>query len=1167
MSAISRFKQGVRLYDRRTGYERLIYDAETYGQIVFLSFKNPQTGAIERQPYPITEVESRFDILDQGSLAFKAEPEAVSLVAEAHRLRHAYLFNPLFATETSLIDLLPHQLAAVYGVPPTVDYPGGQPGMLEMPRLRFLLADDAGAGKTIMAGLLIREMLLRRMVRRVLIVPPAGLVGNWERELRVLFRLQFRLLSSGDASEGYNPFIDPRNDLAIVSMDTLWHTRMREAYTASLNTAPPYDLVIFDEAHKLSARINPDLTLDPTNRYQMAELIARQGRHLLLLTATPHMGRDGPYYLLWRLLEPELFSTQEAFQRLGKAQKRRYLLRRMKEEMTRFNGDRIFPPRDSKTVEYPLIQGAAQEQDLYDQVTQFCETHFDRAKLRNRSAAGLAMSILQRRLASSTWAMYLSLTRREEKLGQTLQELESGLISPDGLDARQEKLPDQDVRDTKTGDEEEGEAGKEESEQQDDEIAAATDSRTVQELRVELDEVHRLVNLARKVYDRKHESKFERLWEALQEYPDTKILIFTEFRDTLNFLVDRLEGKGLTGKIARIDGSMDFQERTRQVETFRDLNGARILIATDAAGEGINLQFCWLLVNYDIPWNPARLEQRMGRVHRYKQNHDVLLLNLISKDTREGRVLKVLLDKLESIRKELGSDKVFDIIGQQFSGKPLTELIFEAVIEGKEEQAKDEIERTLTTEQVKAGLAAQSRKVEVSEVRAVLSALQSQRDIAELKRMMPAYIRRFFQLVAPRLEIGIKGDIEGIFSLDPCPAPLQHALNTYPAEIQSCLTFERELAMPDLGREPQAVYLHPGEPVFEAVMDLFLGQTDHLSIRGGTFLDGEAAEPYIFYLVRASVLREPPSPPTMLASPSLPQGEREVEMVDEQLTGLRRYADGRIELAPAHLLLTLFQPSGPDQRDVQDFTALAGDTAPVEAFMLENVAIPALEKHRKEEEIRLPAQVEQLRVAYNLRQAELFRQRRLLKDAVENGIPAASTKLRECEAELNTLDRQRREAEAALYAAPEQLRLGPVNFYAQALVLPVPAEDVERRRNDQAEKIALQEVRQREEAEGSIIEDVSNPQLKAGFDFKVLRADGSLRYIEVKGRSGQPAVTLEQNEWAQSANHLDRYWLYVVYHCDTVPALYRVPNPFGRLLAKQTGAVRINASEIINAAE
>ena len=533
-------KPGTRLYDTRTGQERLLDKAEVHGPVVFLSFKNTLTGAIDRQPFALTEAESRFEVVDEQAVAFRADAEIVSLVAEAYRLQHAYLFNPLFATETSLIDLLPHQLAAVYGVPPTPDDPDGRLGMLDMPRIRFLLADDAGAGKTIMAGLLIRELLLRRAVRRVLVVPPAGLVGNWERELRILFRLRFRALSGSLFNDDYNPFADPRNDLAIISMDTLWRDKARKAYI----DAVPYDLVIFDEAHKLSARREADLTLDKTNRYQVAELIARQRRHLLLMTATPHMGKDDPYYLLWRLLEPELLSTPEAFERQTAKDRQRHLLRRMKEEMVRFDGSPIFPPRTSDTIGYPLSQGPGQEQDLYDQVTDYCETHFDRAKLRNRSAAGLAMSILQRRLASSTWAMLKSLERRESKLAQTLKDMETGLLSEEDLVARQRSLPSRDVRDEKTGDEEETDDDQEEAERQDEAVAGATDARTVAEVRLELVEVHRLVVLARRVYDMKNESKFERLWQALEQYPDEKVLIFTEFRDTLGLPGQPPRGQG-----------------------------------------------------------------------------------------------------------------------------------------------------------------------------------------------------------------------------------------------------------------------------------------------------------------------------------------------------------------------------------------------------------------------------------------------------------------------------------------------------------------------------------------------------------------------------------------------------------------------------------------------
>lgn len=1156
-SLLSRLIPGARLFDRRMSQERLVQSVEIYGQVAFLSFKHAQTGAVDRQPFSLAELESRFEILADESTAFRAEPQVVSLVAEAYRLRHAYLFNSLFATETSLIDLLPHQLAAVYGVPATPDHPVEEPGMLDMPRLRFLLADDAGAGKTIMAGLVIREMLLRRLVRRVLVVPPAGLVGNWERELRILFRLRFRILSGSDISDDNNPFTDPRNDLAIISVDTLWHDKARAAYVG----APPYDLVIFDEAHKLSARRNADLTIEKTNRYEIAEIIARQARHLLLMTATPHMGKDDPYYLLWRLLEPDLFSTPEAFRRLGSTQKRHYLLRRMKEEMVDFDGVPILPPRDSNTVEYPLTQGSGLEQDLYDQTTLYCQVHYDRARLRNRSAAGLAMSVLQRRLASSTLALFESLNRREQKLRQTIQEMEAGLLSEQDLEARQSHLPVRDVRDVKTGDEEETENGLEEAERQDEEAESATDARTLQELRKEWEEVKRLVGLADHLYHvEKRESKFERLWQALQEYPDTKVLIFTEFRDTLRFLIERLEGRGLTGKIAQIHGGMDYKERAKQAADFGDPDGARIMVATDAAGEGINLQFCWLLINYDIPWNPARLEQRMGRVHRYKQTHQVLLINLVSQHTREGRILKVLLDKLENIRRELGSDKVFDIIGQQFTSKPLTELIFEAVIEGKEDQAKREFER-LNKEQTQSLLAAQARKVEVSQVRALLTALQHQRESAEMKRMMPAYVRRFFQLAAPLAGAGIKGDIEDIFWLDPCPSGVQRVLDSYPEEIRLRLTFKRERAMPKLARDPQAIYLHPGETAFDTIAELFLGQYERQAMRGATFFDAEATEPYIFYLSKAVVLRDAvQADATNISEP---------EIVEEKMTGVRRYEDGRCELAPAHLLLTLYpqkpgdRPEGPESASL---SKMASETAPVEAFVVQALGQPTLETCQHTEEERLPQRLEQVRVAFNLWQAELFNRRRLLKEAVEKDVPAARTKLRECEAEMESLDRRRREAEAALYAAIDRLRLGPVSIYAQALVLPLPPEEVERHRDVQAEQVALDEVIRREKAEGSAIEDVSAPHLKAGFDLKVLRADGTMRYVEVKGRSGTRPVELMENEWAQAANHCDRYWLYVVYNCDTVPQLYRVPDPFGRLLARQTGAVRINASDIMTAA-
>ena len=673
---IGDLQPGITLIDTYHGKEKIIRWVEPHDTFVRLFFEN------DDQPltYSIEQLQSRFELVPN---AFRADANLVRLVAEAHRLQHAYLFNPIFATETSLIDPLPHQFIAVYE------------HLLKHIPLRFLLADDAGAGKTIMTGLYIQELLLRQQVERILIVPPAGLIGNWERELRVCFRLQFRILSSADAAN-INPFADPENRLAIVSLDTLRQKRMQDY----LFEAQSYDLVVFDEAHKLSARYESDGTVDKSKRYELAERIADQQKNLLLLTATPHMGKDDAYYFLWRLLLPEHLAAQKAFERLAENEKSKHLLRRMKEEMVTFDGKPIYPPRRSQTIAYPLKQGEVSEQSLYDGVTAYCEKYFDLAGQYNRSAAKMAMMVLQRRLASSTYALLQSLIRRAEKLQITLHHLQDGRLSAAQLENEQAKLKDVDIREEKTGDEEEIVDGQEEAEQVDEDLERATAARSVTELETEILHVQKLTELARKVCNLKSESKFEKLWEALTEYPDTKVLIFTEHRDTMIFIIERLEALGYTDKIAQIHGGMRYSAREEQVEFFREPNGAQYLVATDAAGEGINLQFCWLMVNYDIPWNPARLEQRMGRIHRYKQTRTVVLLNLVAEDTREGRVLKVLLEKMQRMREELDDDKVFDVIGQQFSQISLKELITKAITENQTDASIQIINTQFTLENI-----------------------------------------------------------------------------------------------------------------------------------------------------------------------------------------------------------------------------------------------------------------------------------------------------------------------------------------------------------------------------------------------------------------------------------------------------------------------------------
>jgi SNF2 family DNA or RNA helicase len=1125
---ISDLQPGKTLIDTYQNKERVIRRIEPQATFVRLFFENgdePLTCSIE-------QLQSRFKL---ASDAFRADANLVRLIAEAHRLQHAYLFNPIFATETSLIDPLPHQFIAVYE------------HLLKHYPLRFLLADDAGAGKTIMTGLYIQESLLRQQVKRVLVVPPAGLIGNWERELRVCFRLKFRILSSADAADT-NPFADPENRLAIISLDTLRQERMQNY----LFEAQPYDLVVFDEAHKLSARFESDGTVDKSKRYELAEQIAAQEKNLLLLTATPHMGKDDAYYFLWRLLLPEHLAAQKAFERLADEEKSKHLLRRMKEEMITFDEKPIYPPRRSQTIAYPLKQGEVSEQSLYDAVTAYCEKYFDLAGQYNRSAAKMAMMVLQRRLASSTFALLQSLIRRAEKLQTTLQNLQSGSLSAAQFEKAQQELSDIDIRAEKTGDEEEIIDGKEEAEQVDEDLDRATTARSIAELEIEVSHVQELTELAKAVYNLKSESKFENLWEALQEYQDTKVLIFTEHRDTMTFIIERLEALGFTGKIAQIHGGMRYGAREEQVEFFRDPNGAQYLVATDAAGEGINLQFCWLMVNYDIPWNPARLEQRMGRIHRYKQTRTVVLLNLVAEDTREGRVLKVLLEKMQRMRDELNDDKVFDVIGQQFSRISLKKLITKAITDNQTDASIQTINTQFTLENIQKQLEGQQKSVASSEVKRLLGNVQEQRESAETLRMLPAYVRSFFEDAAPLLGYRINSDIEAIFKLSRCPASVQNAIDGYPQRLQNRLTFSRELALPAGSEKPEAIFLHPGEPIFDAIRNRFLEKFNTEGKRGAVYFDPQADQPYIFYLARVPVVRK-----TDDAS----------HVLEEMLVGIKRFSDGHYEETPAHLLLTLtprtVQQSIPTALSAE-WLNLADETQSVKNFVCENFGNPKLFHIRDELHADIENRKSHIQISSNLRKSELLEQRRNLKDAVAKGVPASQTKLNNCERELKALLTKRKRAEASLIEEIENTQLGTVSIYVQAFVAPPSSEEVPTKTLRDAEAIALKTVIEYENKRDAEVRDVSDPNLKKGFDLQSRHPNGEVRYIEVKGRTGITSVELTANEWRQAANHRDRYWLYVVYHCDTdEPQLYSCRDPFGTLVATATGSIRINAGDIM----
>ena len=1098
------------------------------------------------------------------ALDFAARPKAVTAVAEATRLSYGYLSNPAFAAEISSIDPLPHQRIAVYE------------HMLHQWPLRFLLADDAGAGKTIMTGLYLREMLARRLVTRVLVVPPAGLVGNWEREMRTLFRLPFRIVHGADARTG-NPFVGPESDRVIVSLDTLSDermvARMREAVASG--AARAYDLVVFDEAHKLAAHREQDFYVRKTDRYLLAEALAglpvqderwRLGwsaPNILLLTATPHMGKDFPYYCLWRLLAPDVLATFDAFEAFPEAQRCRHFIRRTKEEMVRFDGRPLYPQRRCDTLSYALNP---EEQDLYDATTQYIAETYNKARILNRSAARLAMSVFQRRLASSTFALMRSFERRLDRLDEAIALVQAG--RSDELERRQTRIANTpDFLESRTADEDAGDEGGREGHEAFEESALGGLAATALiDLREERAVVEDLLARTRHLAEAGEDSKFEKLRAVMTDpaFAREKLIVFTEHRDTAEFLVHRLEGLGFTGQVALIHGGLGYRDREAQVELFRrpaDRGGASYLVATDAAGEGINLQFCWLMANYDVPWNPARLEQRMGRIHRYGQAHDpVVVVNLIAGETREGRVLKVLLDKLEAIRKQLRSDKVFDVVGRLFENLSLKGYLEMATTEAGARDAIETLDGRLTPEQVAAVAERERALYGGGEVRGRLPEINAAMEREQYRRLLPGYVRRFVETATPLIDLRLEGDPDGVFDLAPerpgAADDLRVAMETYPEAMRGRLTVHRQ----DCG---DAIWMHPGEPVFERFRAALLARCGGEGLRGAIFVDPHAEAPYLFCLAQVSVMRR--------------DGERS-EMVETRPIGLRQESDGVVSPCPPEHLLLLRGAAGVAPGGVP-LARLARELTENAEEWLKETALGMAARHRARIEDSLPERRRWVARGYDHKTAELMARRRRVTGEARDGDADAQAELAAVREEQRRLVAEKRRGLASLESGASLIEPGDTAMIAHALVVPTDDPEERQRHDAEVEAIAMGLARVHEEAAGATVRDVSRPVLARreglgdwpGFDLRSLRPAGAHgptvdRAIEVKGRAGSGAVEVSENEWAAACNLRDRYWLYVVFDCGTPrPRLVKVRDPFGRLLARAKGSVVITESEILSA--
>ncbi|MGD9745044.1 MAG: helicase-related protein [Verrucomicrobiales bacterium] len=796
--------------------------------------------------------ENRLEVVEAGRpWSFDGDGAMFRLVSEAHRIRLAHLFDPVLAVHSSIVEPLPHQITAVYEC------------MLPRLPLRFLLADDPGAGKTIMAGLLIKELIARGDLQRCLIVCPGSLAEQWQDELYRRFQLPFEILTNDklEAARTGNWFLE--NHLIIARLDKL--SRNEEVQEKLSAPDCRWDLIVCDEAHKMSAT-HFGGEIKYTKRHKLGQLLSTLTRHFLLMTATPHNGKEDDFQLFMSLLDGDRFEGK--FRDGVHAQDVSDLMRRMvKENLLKFDATPLFPERRAYTVPYQLSR---EEAALYKEVTDYVREEFNRAEaLQNNKRAGtvgFALTILQRRLASSPEAIYQSLRRRRERLESRLRELEllqkGAGFSASGFDSGPVLAPD-DLDDLDDAPEAEVEAAEEAI------LDQATAAGTIQELKAEIEILCRLESLASKVRRGGEDRKWSELSSLLADIftpealgsrvaqdvpvygtrtgdksPNQKLVIFTEHRDTLNYLSCRITTLlGDPAAVVLIHGGIGREDRLKAQEAFRHDPKVKVLLATDAAGEGINLQRAHLMVNYDLPWNPNRLEQRFGRIHRIGQTEVCHLWNLVANETREGEVYLKLLDKLEEARTALGG-QVFDVLGKlMFEGRPLRELMVEAIRYGESLEVRarlfqvvaDAFDRSKLQDLVE-GNALVPDAMDASKVFRVREDMER----AEAKRLQPHFVESFFLEAFKWLGGTARQREPRRYEVTHVPTPIRNrdrtiGLGESVLPRYERIAFDKSLLQPH--GKPMAAFVCPGHPLLDATIDLVLERHRDLLRRGTVLVD------------------------------------------------------------------------------------------------------------------------------------------------------------------------------------------------------------------------------------------------------------------------------------------------------------------------------------------
>ena len=1170
MAKLEDLKRGAAVKGVLPGSLVIVVNVKWYGSAAIeLTYKDPagqpHVELLYRDREPLLEV------VEAGRpWSFDGDGKLFRLVSEAHRINLAHLFDPLLAIHTSMVDPLPHQITAVYGE------------MLPRQPLRFLLADDPGAGKTIMAGLLIKELLIRGDLHRCMIVCPGNLAEQWQDELYQRFQLPFEILTNDKLESARTGNWFAENPMAICRLDKL--SRNEDVQAKLANT--DWDLVVCDEAHKMSATFFGS-EVKYTKRYRLGQLLGQLTRHLLLMTATPHNGKPEDFQLFMALLDSDRFEgrSRDGVHTVDASD----LMRRLvKEQLLKFDGKPLFPERRAYTVGYKLSDAEA---SLYKSVTDYVREEFNRAdSLDNdgrKGTVGFALTILQRRLASSPEAILRSLQRRRDRLERRLREeqiLKRGAaLQDDGQ--RLPSLTDEDIDDLDDAPDAEVE------ETEETVVDQATAARTIAELQAEIEILKNLETLALKVRRSGTDKKWEELSSILQNHAEMfdaqghrrKMVIFTEHRDTLNYLTERLRALlGAPEALVTIHGGMGREERTKAREAFTQDKDVLILLATDAAGEGINLQRAHLMVNYDLPWNPNRLEQRFGRIHRIGQTEVCHLWNLLAEETREGDVYKRLLEKIELEREALGGG-VFDILGQLFREQRLRDLLIEAIRYGDRPEVKARLN------QIVDNLTDRKHCQELLEERALandsMDASQVQKiredmERAEARRLQPHFVESFFLEAFRILGGSIKEREPRRYEITHVPALIRQRdrlIGTGEPVLSKYerITFEKSLrAVPG---QPLATFVCPGQPLLGATIDLILERNRDLLKRGTVLVDpddpGEVVRA-LFYLDH-----------TIQDGRTDKTGNRRV--VSRQLQFVETDSSGVTSNAGYAPYLD-YRPATPEERTsltatLESQTWLKDD---LESVVVGHAIAELVPVHLDEVRTRREDLVTRTMAAVKDRLTKEItywdHRANQLKDQELAGKVNAkinSGKARQRADELQArLQRRMAELELERQIAP----LPPVAI-GGAIVVPVgllkklipssaqpgnaAVEAASAEARKKMELLAMEMVLTAEKQLGNEPRDVSSE--KCGYDIESkVQIDGKLRFIEVKGRvAGATTVTVTRNEILTALNKPDDFILAIGQVDEGQQKLVYIRQPFRQEPDFAVESINYNLLEILSRGE